>query len=383
MTPGSTRARRQSSPSPVVPSSALRCRCWPGPAPSSPRRAPRRRRTAPRASRPRRRVLGAQCPQCAVKAVFPSSEGGDGLLVRRVVDRGQAAAGLTGLAREAARPGTCRRRAARTSRRSGSAKSQAGRRPATRSGQPSASEIGSRMSGGLACASVEPSANVTIEWIDRLRVHHHVDPLVGHAEQQVGLDQLEALVDQGRRVDRDHRPHVPGRVRHRCSAHRDVGQVRAPPAAERAARGGQHQPVDLVRRCRRAGTARSPSARSRPARAGPASPRAAPAGRPRSATPCWPARASRRSRGRASVGSRPRDPVMRVEHDVGSVVRTSSVTASGPVSTPGRSSDAAARRIRDCDVTTRRSARICSASSSTFPPPAARPTTGTCPGWRR
>ena len=33
----------------------------------------------------------------------------------------------------------------------------------TRSGQPSASAIGSRMSGGLACAIVEPSTNVTIE----------------------------------------------------------------------------------------------------------------------------------------------------------------------------------------------------------------------------
>ena len=35
---------------------------------------------------------------------------------------------------------------------------------ATRSGQPSASAIGSRMSGGLACAIVDPSTNVTIEW---------------------------------------------------------------------------------------------------------------------------------------------------------------------------------------------------------------------------
>ena len=35
----------------------------------------------------------------------------------------------------------------------------------TRSGQPSASAIGSRMSGGLAWASVEPSTNSTIEWI--------------------------------------------------------------------------------------------------------------------------------------------------------------------------------------------------------------------------
>lgn len=35
----------------------------------------------------------------------------------------------------------------------------------TRSGQPMPSAMGSRMSGGLAWASVDPSANSTIEWI--------------------------------------------------------------------------------------------------------------------------------------------------------------------------------------------------------------------------
>ena len=42
-------------------------------------------------------------------------------------------------------------------------KSQAGAAPGTRDGQPSASAIGSFMSGGLAWAIVEPSVNVTIE----------------------------------------------------------------------------------------------------------------------------------------------------------------------------------------------------------------------------
>src|SRR5215471_7475111 len=42
--------------------------------------------------------------------------------------------------------------------------STAGAAPGTRSGQPRASAIGIRMSGGLACAMVEPSANSTIEW---------------------------------------------------------------------------------------------------------------------------------------------------------------------------------------------------------------------------
>ena len=43
------------------------------------------------------------------------------------------------------------------------AKSQATETRGTRSGQPSAKEIGSFMSGGLACAIVDPSVNVTIE----------------------------------------------------------------------------------------------------------------------------------------------------------------------------------------------------------------------------
>ncbi|CPU64402.1 Uncharacterised protein [Mycobacteroides abscessus subsp. abscessus] len=42
-------------------------------------------------------------------------------------------------------------------------KSQADAAAGTRSGQPRASAMGSFMSGGLACASVDPSVNVTIE----------------------------------------------------------------------------------------------------------------------------------------------------------------------------------------------------------------------------
>ncbi len=47
---------------------------------------------------------------------------------------------------------------------------------------------------------------------DRLRVHDDVDPVVRDPEQQVGLDDLESFVDQGGRVDGDHRAHRPGRV---------------------------------------------------------------------------------------------------------------------------------------------------------------------------
>ena len=49
----------------------------------------------------------------------------------------------------------------------------------------------------------------------RLRVHDHVDALVRRAEQVMGLHQLEALVHQRRRVDRDLAAHRPRRVRER------------------------------------------------------------------------------------------------------------------------------------------------------------------------
>ena len=45
---------------------------------------------------------------------------------------------------------------------------------------------------------------------DRLRVDHHVDPVVVDPEQLVRLDHLEALVHQGRRVDGDLLAHGPG-----------------------------------------------------------------------------------------------------------------------------------------------------------------------------
>ena len=76
---------------------------------------------------------------------------------------------------------------------------------------------------------------------DRLRVDDDVDALVADAEEVVGLDQLEALVHQGRRVDRDPPAHLPGRVRERLGRGHAI-EVGA--AAERPARGGEHEPLD-------------------------------------------------------------------------------------------------------------------------------------------
>ena len=100
----------------------------------------------------------------------------------------------------------------------------AGAASGTRSGQARPSAIGISMVGGLACAIVEPSTNSTIECTTAGRVHDDLDPVEGDAEEQVRLDHLEPLVDQGRGVDRDDRAHVPGRVGQRLLG-RDVGQL--------------------------------------------------------------------------------------------------------------------------------------------------------------
>ena len=69
--------------------------------------------------------------------------------------------------------------------------------------------------------------------------------LVRDAEQVVRLDQLEPLVRERRRVDRDLRPHAPGRMRERLLG-RDVLELVARAAAERPAGAGEHERVDLL-----------------------------------------------------------------------------------------------------------------------------------------
>ena len=83
----------------------------------------------------------------------------------------------------------------------------------SRSGQPSACAIGVRMSGLPSCASIEPSTYSTSEctmlcgWTTTSTCARR------QAEQQAGLDQLQALVHERRRVDRDLAPHHPARMR--------------------------------------------------------------------------------------------------------------------------------------------------------------------------
>ena len=120
---------------------------------------------------------------------------------------------------------------------------------------------------------------------DRLRVHHHLDAVVADAEQLVGLDHLEALVHQRRRVDGDLRTHRPGGMGQGV-VDGDVGQLGLGAAAERPAGRGEHDAAHPVAararpgagragtggprsaRCRRAPARRRPAARARAARPG-------------------------------------------------------------------------------------------------------------------
>ncbi len=78
----------------------------------------------------------------------------------------------------------------------------------------------------------------------RLRMDDDVDVVIGHSEEQMRLNQLEALVHQGCRVDRDERPHVPGGVRQRLlRAH--LAQLGAGAAPKRPAAGGEDELANL------------------------------------------------------------------------------------------------------------------------------------------
>ena len=78
---------------------------------------------------------------------------------------------------------------------------------------------------------------------DGLRMDDHVQPVIREPEQVVGLDQLQPLVHQRGRVDRDLASHVPGGVGERL-LHADRLQLVADQPPERPARGGEDQAVD-------------------------------------------------------------------------------------------------------------------------------------------
>ena len=72
-----------------------------------------------------------------------------------------------------------------------------------------------------------------------------VDAVVVDPEQQVRLDQLEALVDQSCRVEGVHGAHRPGGVRV-CLSRIHTFEILRAPATERPTRSGENQPGHLV-----------------------------------------------------------------------------------------------------------------------------------------
>jgi hypothetical protein len=74
-------------------------------------------------------------------------------------------------------------------------------------------------------------------------VDHDLDSLELEAEEEMRLDQLQALVHERRRVDRDLRAHVPGRVCKRFGR-RDVGELASTTSTKGTPRGGEDERVD-------------------------------------------------------------------------------------------------------------------------------------------
>ena len=82
---------------------------------------------------------------------------------------------------------------------------------------------------------------------DRLRVHHYVDAVVRHPEQLVGLNDLQALVHEGGRVDRDLRAHAPRGMGQGVS-HGDLRQAGlGGPAAKWSTRSREEEASHVVR----------------------------------------------------------------------------------------------------------------------------------------
>ncbi len=78
-----------------------------------------------------------------------------------------------------------------------------------------------------------------------LRVDDHRDVLKGHAEQMVGLDELQTLVHHGRRVDGHLWAHRPARVVQRL-LDGDLVEVKVGMSPERAAARGDDQPANAI-----------------------------------------------------------------------------------------------------------------------------------------
>ena len=115
-------------------------------------------------------------------------------------------------ARARRRPGSARGPAPRNRAAPAATKSSDCTPESIRSGQPRAWAIG-RAHVRVAELGEDRAVHVLHQRMhDALRMYDHLDLRRFHAEQQAGLDQLEPLVHQGGRIDRDLAAHVPARM---------------------------------------------------------------------------------------------------------------------------------------------------------------------------
>ena len=181
----------------------------------------------------------------AGKADAPGDEFADRDLVGGIEHRRRRPARRHDLRAPAAAPGSGRNRAPRKSVGRCAARSSRGAGPSMRSGQARQCAIGTRMSGGPSCAITEPSRNSTSPCTTDCGCTSTSISFGRHREQMMRLDQLEALVHQARGIDGDLRPHRPIGMAQRLLGRGGV-DLRARPGAERAARGGEDDALDVL-----------------------------------------------------------------------------------------------------------------------------------------
>src|SRR5581483_9370449 len=78
-----------------------------------------------------------------------------------------------------------------------------------------------------------------------LRLHHHLYLLIGYAKEPVGLNHLQALIHQGRRIDSDLWSHTPGGMSESLLDRYRAKLVQRR-AAERTAGGGDNQAAHVA-----------------------------------------------------------------------------------------------------------------------------------------
>ena len=182
--------------------------------------------------------------RCRRSRFCASRNAATAILVGRIQDRGRGSAARQGLTRqpqrrEAVLVGRLERQRARAARDRAAAWARS-----CGAGQASATAIGVRMSGGAICASTDPSLYMTRQCTIDCGWTTTPSWSAPTGNRWIGLDQLQALVHQRGAVDGD------------LAAHRPVGVLqgllgrggfasRPVPGAERPARRGQHDLLDV------------------------------------------------------------------------------------------------------------------------------------------